>query len=69
MRLIVGSPFPWCDVTETGPCCESLTLFQHAAKISCLFPLLCGNWAPHKPLQKTPVLWRDVFPPEPFSST
>lgn len=65
----MGSPFSWCDVTETSPCCDSLTLLRHAAKITCLLLLLCGNWAPHKPLvQKPPVLPRAVFPGEPFSS-
>lgn len=48
MRLITGSLFPWCDVTETSPYCESLMVL-HAAKISCLLPLLCRSWAPQEP--------------------
>lgn len=63
MRLITGSPFPWCDVTETGPCCESLMLLQHAAKITCLLPSCVGAGLP-----MSPVLCRAVFPPEPSSS-
>lgn len=62
-------PFPWCDVTETGPCCESLPLLPHAAKITCLLsPSVQELGSPQALGAKTPALWRAVFPLSPSAA-
>lgn len=64
MRLITGSPFPWCDVTEASPYCES-----HATPTRRQNHLSVWELGSPRALgAKTPVLRRAVFPPEPFSS-
>lgn len=69
MRLITGSPFSWCDVTETGPCCESLPLPPHTAKITCLLPFCAGTGLPTSPWSKDPRAVEGRVSPEPFSSS
>lgn len=61
MRLIMGSPFPWCDVTETNPITE----------IRPATPTRCQNHLPAPPPVWelcSPRALGAVFPAEPISS-